>query len=309
MPNDKLLSSFLAAFDVISHDLVKERNTAKIFLSTLSETLIAVQTAVKRTISLQTKCHKQHKKLNDKLENQISEMSNGLDQASSLVDVKVDINQKLEDIAKTLKEKSSLENGLQAELENKLLDMQNKVEKLEEQSRAFEQRIQEQQKKILLDALTKLNNRASFDEYFAKEMARCQHNETELAIAVADLDDFKRINDTYGHTAGDKTLQVLANTFKKKLHDDAFLARYGGEEFVFIFSNQNKDNVIKKLNSLKSHIAKLPFKFKNNKVNMTLSIGVTHVRVDDNVHITFERADTALYEAKKSGKNRIIYSA
>ena len=307
MPNEKLLNSFLEAFDVISHDLVQERNTAKIFLSTLSETLSTIQSAVKSTISTQDKCNKKHQKLNDQLQSQITDMAKGLDQANSLIDIKVDISSKLKAIASTLDEKTILENTLQVDLESKLVDMQNKIERLEEQSITFEKRIQEQQAKSFLDALTKLNNRAAFDEYFAKEIVRYQHNGGSLSIAIADLDNFKRINDTYGHTAGDKTLQVLASTFKKTLKDDAFIARYGGEEFIFIFKNKDQNEVTQKLNLLKSNISKLPFKFKNNKVSMTLSMGVTHVKADDNVHIAFERADTALYKAKEEGKNRVIY--
>jgi diguanylate cyclase len=308
MPNEKLLNSFLAAFDVISHDLVHERNTAKVFLSTLSETLSIIQSAVKSTISTQNKCNKKHQQLNTQLQGQITDMAKGLDAANSLVDIKVDISGKLKAIATTLNEKTLLENTLQVELERKLVDMQDKIEKLEEQSITFEKRIQEQQAKSLQDALTKLNNRAAFDEYFAKEIVRYQHNGGSLAIAIADLDNFKGINDTYGHTAGDKTLQVLASTFKKHLENDAFIARYGGEEFVFIFRGKDKDEVMQKLNLLKSNIAKLPFKFKNNKVSMTLSVGVTHIKSEDNVHIAFERADTALYKAKEEGKNRVIYS-
>ncbi len=308
MPNEELLNSFLAAFDVISHDLILERKTAKIFLSTLSETLTTVQSAVKSTISTQDKCHIKHQELNDQLQTQISGMADGLNQANSLVDIKVDINSKLAEIAKTLSAKTDLENTQQTVLANKLMDMQSQVHKLEEQSCAFEKRIQEQQEKSLLDSLTKLNNRASFDEYFAKAIVKSQHNKTALAIAVVDLDDFKRINDTYGHTAGDKTLQVIANTFNKLLGNDAFIARYGGEEFVFIFTEKNKDDVIKKLDSLKNNIAKLPFKFKNNKVSMTISVGVTHLKLTDNMHIAFERADTALYQAKEKGKNIVIYS-
>ncbi|MDO6446432.1 diguanylate cyclase [Colwellia sp. 1_MG-2023] len=307
MPNEKLLNSFLAAFDVISHDLVHERNTAKVFLSTLSETLSTIQTAVKSTITTQEKCHKKNQKLNTQLQNQINNMAHGLDQANSLVDIKVDISGKLEAIVNTLDEKALLENTLQLELEKKLVDMQAKIEKLEEQSITFEKRIQEQQAKSLQDALTKLNNRAAFDEYFAKETVRYQHNGGLLSIAIADLDNFKRINDTYGHTAGDKTLQVLASTFKKHLENDAFIARYGGEEFIFIFRDKSKSEVNEILNSLRANIAKLPFKFKDNKVSMTLSIGVTHIKTDDNVHIAFERADTALYKAKEEGKNRVIY--
>jgi len=307
MPNKKLLSSFLAAFDVISHDLTQERNTAKIFLSTLSETLSTVQTAVQSTISSQASSKLKHDELNNQLQSQITDMAKGLDEANSLIDIKVDISAKLKSIASTLEEKTALEQSQQIELEGKLADMQDKVVVLEQQGKAFEKRIKEQQAKSLQDALTKLYNRAAFDEHFAKEIVRCQRNKTELAIVVTDLDDFKRINDTYGHTAGDKTLQVIANTFKKHFEKEGFIARYGGEEFVFIFNNKSKDELLKKLNTLRESVAKLPFKFKSDKVSMTLSIGFTHINQEDNVHIAFERADTALYQAKEQGKNRVIY--
>lgn len=308
MPNDRLLSSFLAAFDVISHDLQLERNTAKVFLSTLSDTLSTVQSAVKSTILSQEKCQQKHTELNEQLQGQITDMADGLDQANSLVDIKVDINSKLKAIATTLEEKTSFEVSQQKELEKKLVDMQEKVNKLERQGKTFEKRIQEQQAKSLQDALTKLYNRAAFDEHFAKEIVRCQHNNIPLAIVVADLDNFKRINDTYGHTAGDKTLQVIANTFTKQVQDKGFIARYGGEEFVLIFSDQSKESLVKRLNVMREKISQLPFKFKNNKVSITISVGVTHIKPDDNVHIAFERADEALYKAKEQGKNQVIYS-
>jgi diguanylate cyclase len=124
---------------------------------------------------------------------------------------------------------------------------------------------------------------------------------------VMDLDDFKRINDTYGHTAGDKTLQVISSTFKKHIGNDAFIARYGGEEFVLVFSGISQKSLVEKLNTLRLQVAKLPFKFKNNKVTITLSIGASHVQNDDNVHMAFERADGALYQAKEKGKNTVVY--
>jgi len=307
MPNDQLLSSFLEAFDVISHDLIQERNTAKVFLSTLSDTLSTVQSAVRRTITSQNSSKRQHDDLNNQLQKQVHDMSDGLIQATSLVDIKTDINIKLNEIAVTLKEKATLENTLQVDLERKLLDMQEKVNKLEIQGKAFEKRIQEQQEMSLQDGLTKLFNRAAFDEYFAKEIVRCQKKNLPLAIVVADLDDFKRINDTYGHTAGDKTLQVIANTFKKHLQNDGFIARYGGEEFVFVFTGLNKAELNKKLSNMCKGIAKLPFKFKNNKVSLTVSIGLTFIKAEDNVHIAFERADEALYQAKEQGKNQVNF--
>jgi len=185
--------------------------------------------------------------------------------------------------------------------------MAEKVDLLEKQSKIFEKRIKEQQEKSLQDALTKLNNRAAFDEYFDREIVRFHHKKCELAIVVMDLDNFKRINDTYGHIAGDKTLQVISSTLRKNIGNEAFIARYGGEEFVLIFSDINKADLLEKLNKLRLQVAKLPFKFRDSKVSITISMGASHIQQNDNVHMAFERADGALYQAKENGKNNVIY--
>lgn len=305
--NHVLMTKCLNVFDLIIEDLKEERSTAKIFLSTLSETLATVQASVSSTIKSTSESNVKHDKINKELHEKINEMSQGINGANSLTDMKVDVNEKLLKIAKTLEKKTKLEKEQRQALQNKLNTMSAQVKQLELQSQNFEKRMQEQQAKSLQDALTKLGNRAAFDEYFAKEIVRFHHKKFDLAITVIDLDDFKRINDTYGHTAGDKTLQVIANTLKKVIGNDAFIGRYGGEEFVIVFSGIDKITVINRLNILRKKVASLPFTFKNNRVSITLSIGVSLVQKDDNVHSAFERADTALYQAKKDGKNRVIY--
>ena len=304
-----LLEDFLEVFDIINKDLIQERSTAKVFLSTLSETLSTVQQAVQNTIHTNEEAKVKHGKLTKKLQQKIVDMARGLDQANSLADIKLDINEKLSQIAGALEEKTTFEVNQLSDMSEKLHDMQEKVRHLEKQSKAFEKQVQEQQARSYQDALTKLGNRAAFDDYFAKKMVRFHHTPFDLALVVIDLDNFKRINDTYGHTAGDKTLQVIANTLAKEFSQNEFVGRYGGEEFVIIFSNYDQERLVKKLNTIRLKVAKLPFKFKNNKVSITLSIGATHVKQDDNVHIAFERADTALYQAKKNGKNQVIYTS
>ena len=305
--NHVLMTKCLNVFDLIIEDLKEERSTAKIFLSTLSETLATVQASVSSTIKSTSESNVKHDKINKELHEKINEMSQGINGANSLTDMKVDVNEKLLKIAKTLEKKTKLEEEQRQALQNKLNTMSAQVKQLELQSQNFEKRMQEQQAKSLQDALTKLGNRAAFDEYFAKEIVRFHHKKFDLAITVIDLDDFKRINDTYGHTAGDKTLQVIANTLKKVIGNDAFIGRYGGEEFVIVFSGIDKITVMNRLNILRKKVASLPFTFKNNRVSITLSIGVSLVQKNDNVHSSFERADTALYQAKKDGKNRVIY--
>jgi len=305
--NDDVLQHFIEIFDVIVANLRSERDSAKSFLNTLSETLTTVQDAVKKTLSTCKKAQNTNDEINDKLQEQLLDMTGTVKKAISLDQVKVDINGKLNSIAKTLEKKTKFEQQNQQALSNQLSEMAKKVEKLEEQSQQFEEKLAEQQRKSMQDALTKLSNRAAFDEYFTQSMVRFHHKPFDLALAVIDIDDFKNINDTYGHTAGDKTLQVIADTIQKKVSKDAFVARYGGEEFVLIYTHQKEAALIKELNLVNKSIARLPFKFKSNKVSITLSIGATHIIKEDNIHTAFERADEAMYKAKAQGKNQVIY--
>ena len=305
--NDDVLQRFIEIFDVIVSDLQRERDSATIFLNTLNETLTVVQNEVKKTLSTCEKAQHTNDKINDKLTEQLLEMTGSVKKALSLEQVKVDISGKLSSIALTLEKKTKFEQQNQQALSNQLNKMAKKVEQLEEQSQQFEKKLAEQQRKSMHDALTKLSNRAAFDEYFSQSMVRFHHKPFDLALAVIDIDNFKKINDTYGHTAGDKTLQVIANTIQKKVSNDAFVARYGGEEFVVIFTRQKETALLKELNLINQCIARLPFKFKNNKVSITLSIGVTYITKEDNIHTAFERADAAMYKAKSQGKNQVIY--
>ncbi len=305
--NKTLIDHFIKTFDLILVDLKTERDTAESFLLALNQTLSKVQHAVKNTLVANNESQKVHKELNDQLQQQIDDMTNVVEKAASLTDVKGDIQDKLQLIANTIESKTQLEVENQKILKAQLQTMAEQIDSLEQQSQYFEARLKEQQRKNKQDALTKLNNRAAFDEHFAKEMVRFHQNKFDLAIAVIDIDNFKRINDTYGHTTGDKTLQVIAKTMQNLQSKHVFTARYGGEEFVIIFSKTAKTELIKSLEWLRIKIASLPFKFKQDRVTITLSIGATHVHVDDNIHQAFERADKGLYQAKNSGKNKVVY--
>jgi len=305
--NGNALEHFIEIFDVIIADLKEERDSAQSFLSTLSDALSGVQDAVKNTLSTCKDAHNANEKINSKLQKQLSNMTITVENSFSLEQIKIDISDKLSQISNTLEQKIKLENKGQQALSLQLKEMASKVEYLETQSKTYEKKLAEQKQKSYQDALTKLNNRLSFDEYFAKAMVRFHHQPFKMALAVIDIDDFKKINDNYGHTAGDKTLQVIANTLYTNVHEDVFVARYGGEEFVLIYLDIDKEKLVKELNQLNKKVANLPFKFKNNKVSITLSIGVSHTLTTDNIHTVFERADEAMYQAKSQGKNQVIY--
>ena len=305
---DFVLSQFINIFDVIVAEFNYEKNNAKSFLTSLNRTLANVQLAVKETLEAQNSYQLANDKVNIALQKQLIEMTGTVESALSLDQVKIDINDKLQQIASTLDQKSKVESQNQLDLSNRIASMTEKMAQLEKQSREFEEKLAVQQRKSMQDALTQLANRASFDDYFSKAISQFNNEAFELALVVLDIDNFKQINDTYGHSAGDKTLQVIANTIKKHVNKDVFAGRYGGEEFVLIYSQISEEALINKLNKLNQYVARLPFKFKNDKVSITFSIGATHIRSGDNTHLAFERADKAMYTAKTQGKNQVIYT-
>ena len=134
---DELFDYFLSAFDVIRKDLAQERNTAKVFLSTLSETLATVQSAVQTTITTTEASQTENNRLNSLLQKQISNMSSDLEQANSLSEIKEDINTRLQEIASTLEQKAVFESEQTVLLNKQLVDMQEKVEILSKTRKAF----------------------------------------------------------------------------------------------------------------------------------------------------------------------------
>lgn len=128
-------------------------------------------------------------------------------------------------------------------------------------------------------------------------------------MAVADIDHFKSINDNFGHSTGDKTLQVIAMALKNSLRESEFVARYGGEEFVLLIPDVSANDIEQLLNRVREKVKNIPFKFKNQRITVTVSIGAAQILENEQISETFERADAALYKAKHESRDRVIIDA
>jgi len=157
------------------------------------------------------------------------------------------------------------------------------------------------------DALTDLFLRDVFMYRLKEELTRAKMMNTELALGVLDIDDFKQINDTYGHTVGDLALKRTAAVLTRIAGDSGnVVARYGGEEFVFFLVRSNKDKAKKIAESVREEIGKVIIRFRRKRINFTASLGLAFFPQDgDNFLKLMEKADGALYRAKKEGKNRV----
>lgn len=162
------------------------------------------------------------------------------------------------------------------------------------------------------DRLTGLYNHMLIKELLEKEIAKQKRKDYDLSFAMIDIDYFKRINDTYGHMAGDIVLIELSNLLSLSIRKGDIVGRYGGEEFGIIMPEINKIDGINLFERIRKNVEGKDFHIENNIVNITISIGVCFKRPDEDMDYIsmIKKADEALYLAKRNGRNRIeIYCA
>lgn len=159
------------------------------------------------------------------------------------------------------------------------------------------------------DPLTQLANRRVFDESLAQHLAECDRYGQTLSLVLADVDHFKSINDTYGHTAGDTVLVALGRTFANAVRDVDLCARYGGEELAFLLPLTPLDRARDVAERLRRSAEELAVHWKGKRIPVTVSFGVACYPVSaGRGDALFASADRALYEAKKSGRNCVKYA-
>ncbi|MBA8613249.1 GGDEF domain-containing protein, partial [Vibrio cholerae] len=155
-----------------------------------------------------------------------------------------------------------------------------------------------------LDYLTKSFNRHRFMEFLSYEYERFLRNGEKYSIVMIDVDYFKSINDQFGHTVGDKYLLELTNLIKSRLRKSDIFARWGGEEFIILLPETSVNQALILTESLRVNIKKHQF---TGKKPITISLGISEVlKSDEGMEIVIDRADRALYQAKKTGRDKVV---
>jgi diguanylate cyclase (GGDEF)-like protein len=161
----------------------------------------------------------------------------------------------------------------------------------------------------VVDRLTGLPNRGYLDARFAAEVARALRHQRPLAMAMVDVDHFKRFNDGFGHAAGDVGLKVVTATIRRALRSSDIVARYGGEEFVVVLPETGTGAAMEKLEAIRLAIANtiIPLPRQTTAVTLTVSAGVAVLGADgEDMHTLLDRADERLFRAKNAGRNRVV---
>ncbi|PKG57074.1 deoxycytidylate deaminase [Shewanella sp. Choline-02u-19] len=303
---DTLLNAYQVVLSLLLDNIAKEKTASQEFLYILNGALSNVREVVTDSYTHSVKSFQVAKKLNGEINNQVDNIDESVAETNDIDHLKTQVTEQLLALRTALSRKEALENREQIQLRQSVEALRRELNELSKETETYKKRLFEQQKLNLLDSLTQLPNRAALEERMDIEYRNYKRTQQPLWVAVADIDHFKTINDSFGHSTGDKTLQVIAMALKSSLRDTEFVARYGGEEFVFLLPDIGENDIKPLLDRVREKVKSIPFKFKNQRITVTVSIGAAQIIENELISETFERADAALYKAKHESRDRVI---
>ena len=238
-----------------------------------------------------------------------TEINNVLDPNKSESGIRGLILLKLTMISESIDEKRKLDELRAVESEAKIVGLQNNLKSYERELLQIRKRSESLEKEVLLDELTQISNRRSYDLQIKECLREYKRTSKRFSLILIDIDHFKKINDNYGHKAGDKCLKEIAQRIKSTLRKSDFLARYGGEELIVILSGCDSKRAQNIAEKIRRRIENTRFYYHDETIPVTVSLGVTEVMPSDTEpEAPFIRVDEAMYRAKKGGRNKVCSS-
>lgn len=189
---------------------------------------------------------------------------------------------------------------------DELKEMRQRADEAEKEIFRLQKELAETSDMVRHDALTGALNRRGMDEALEHEVARARRHQAPLCMALLDIDNFKRLNDSLGHEVGDAALVHLVQVVKDTIRPQDTLARYGGEEFVILLPDTSLDDSVSAMTRVQRELTRRFFLHKNEKLLITFSCGVAELGGDEAPAEGMQRADAAMYLAKRGGKNRVL---
>lgn len=166
-------------------------------------------------------------------------------------------------------------------------------------------KIKRLEKLAMLDELTQIPNRRYIENVIQMKLSEYLLNQVKFGFIFMDIDNFKKINDNYGHDMGDLVLKTISKTFSNNLRGDDIIGRWGGEEFIAVFSGVDREDLEKIAEKLRMLVENTILKIKDEKLKITISIGATLVTPKDDINTLIKKSDDLLYKSKRNGKNCI----
>ncbi|MAD41363.1 MAG: hypothetical protein CL623_03120 [Arcobacter sp.] len=214
--------------------------------------------------------------------------------------IKKNFTKPIEVIATAIKNEKTIDYFNESKNDCELTYISNEYNKLYDK---LKNEIQINKDLTYIDSLTNIKNRKAYTEKLKEDLSLTKRYNTPFCMMILDIDDFKKINDSYGHKMGDNVLIEVSKLIENNIRENDHLFRIGGEEFVIIFSQTILENAKIVSEKIRAIIESDLNTIKNQKI--TVSIGLSEVTLEDNEDTIFKRVDTLMYKSKNNGKNKV----
>ncbi|MDB2705420.1 GGDEF domain-containing protein, partial [Pseudomonadota bacterium] len=259
---------------------------------------------IRQTGDDDTKAFKERNVISQAVEQEVSGILSHVEDANDLEQLKTSVSDRLDVLNQHFERYQKSDHNRYTQSQKQIKALNQRIHAMEQEGTVLRESAEKSRELALKDALTSIWNRQALNESLEREYTRWQRYQKPLSIIIWDIDFFKRVNDNYGHAAGDKVLKTIARIFQQATRDADFIARFGGEEFVGIFPETRLEDALILANKIRENIAISKFHYENNPVPITASAGLATFRPNDTIDDVFKRADAALYRSKDSGRNK-----
>lgn len=300
---EALLATIETTGQLISEASLAANEAFTTYLTSVNQELTDIYAVIGGEAERQQSLEAAAQQWQESMLNDMSDLEKNSQEASDLNQLKSLVNSRLGNIRQALKNYQQSEQQ-QKKMSGQLQELARRIRAMEVEAEKNRTALEKHRHKALHDPLTGLPNREAYNERIGNEYQRWLRYRHPLTVAICDLDHFKKINDTFGHQAGDRVLRFISRSISKRLREIDFFGRIGGEEFVFIMPDTTRDQAFVVLEKIRSSIAATEFNYKNEPMPITLSIGITQFIEGDRTETAMGRADVALYQAKNAGRNR-----
>jgi diguanylate cyclase len=287
-------------------DLQRERNSVAAILEQVAARLEEMTRHLGDTTALHEAAADDGSQLDAHLRHEFSALGDSARKASDLVQFQHHLSLRLEIIGAHLDKFRERELARLSDYKQRAERMSSRVSELERETHALQEQVDREQRRAYTDPLTEIPNRLAFQERITQDFAHWQRTGASLCVAFWDIDSFKSVNDTFGHPAGDKAIRIVAQHLANSLRKTDFVARYGGEEFVVILRGMSLGEAINQADRVRISLEQLGIHFEQTRIPLTASCGIAAAQPQESEENLIQRADSALYQAKKSGRNRCV---
>jgi len=297
-----LEKTVLIIADVLAR-VKKEKSEIEEFLKQLTGRLHELDEDIRETARIRELTHRHGQEMTEGMKTEMNSMEQGISSINNLDELKTAIQSRVILLRNHVDNFISNEGEKNQEAISVIEQLKKQVKEMEKESEELKQQIEKEKQQTLRDVLTEIPNRLAYEERLNLELANFRRNKNPFTLVVWDIDFFKKVNDVYGHAAGDQVLKLVASLLNKNMRETDFIARYGGEEFVSLLPATDRKAAQFVTDKLRELIATSNFHFRDEPVKVTVSAGFAEVKENEEGETLFIRADKALYKAKESGRN------